>query len=173
MTGPEVRSSEFLTLWWKGDASGQRLYRRLRSVTTGQWRAALAALPTDPGPAVLPPPDKPPPRIADLPEIQALRAAFQDRRVPFDTTERWIRSLTMGAQAIAGKRPLEWSADDVAARCVALAAGAEGSLWSTLEAVRELWAWHPDRSYGERQAARLLEFLRCAVGAATEEENAP
>ena len=42
---------------------------------------------------------------------------------------------------------------------VEIAQGGEGSAWSTLEVVRELWAWHPDRPFVETQSKRLLIYL--------------
>ena len=65
----------------------------------------------------------------------------------------------MTTNSLAGKRPLEWTADDVAARCVALAGEAGGNYWSTLEAVREFWglASRPGFHQGaERPAASIL-----------------
>ena len=65
-----------------------------------------------------------------------------------------------GGRSLDETRPLEWSADHVAQRCADLAHGAQGSLWSTLEAVRELWEWHPDRPFVEAQSRRLLVFVQ-------------
>ena len=124
--------------WWEG-GSGQPLYLRLRKLDSRGLQSAVESLPEYDGPTAVPPPDRAPPRAADLPEVQALRLDLQDRRTPFDTIECWIRALTMTTNSLAGKRPLEWTADDVAARCVALAGEAGGNYWSTLEAVREFW----------------------------------
>ena len=154
------RVTDLIAAWWAGTNSGQALYQRLRRVDVSRFEAALHALPAYDGPAPVPAPDRPPPRPADLPEIQALRFALQDRKTPFDTTERWIRALTTGAQTLHNKRPLEWTADDVARRCIAQVSGEPGNFWSTLEAVRELWRWHPDAAFIDAQSARLHDFLR-------------
>ncbi len=162
----EPAGAQLVEEWWRGaSGAGEPLYRRLRSVPDEAWSEAVEGLPADDGPELTPAPDRPTPRIADLPEVQALRAELQDRRVAFDTIERWIRALTVAAQAMGDKRPLEWSAEDVAGRCASLAEGGEGGLWSMIEAARELWAWHPDRPYAESQAKRLRAFLEAALGA--------
>lgn len=159
-----VDAPDIVAEWWSGDSNGQPLYTRIRKASIDQLQAALDALPEYDGPPVVTAPDKAPPRAADLPEVQALRAALQDDKTAFDTIERWTRALTMATQA-QGKRPLEWSADDVAARCIAQARDEGGNYWSTLEAVRRFWAWHPDRPYIEAQEARLQAFLRLVVDA--------
>jgi hypothetical protein len=164
--------AQLIDAWWSGRDNGQALYQRLRRVDAARIEAAIEALPAYDGPPPVPAPDRPPPRPADLPEVQALRFALQDRKIAFDTIERWIRALTTGAQMLEGKRPLEWTADDVAARCAAQLGGVHGNFWSTLEAVRELWAWHPDRPYVEAQSARLTPVLRGALGPAAGDADA-
>ena len=154
---------EPLHRWWRDGVGGPLLYRRLRRTPPEAWRAALEQLPADDGPQPLPPPDRPPARMIDLPEVLALRALLQDRRVAFDTVERWIRALTQSARSLDETRPLEWSAEHVARRCADLAQGAEGSLWSTLEVVRELWRWHPDHPFIAAQSRRLLAFLEAVI----------
>ncbi len=151
-----------VTNWWENGA-GQQLYLRMRKVDAASLQAALDNLPKYDGPTAVSPPDRPPPRAADLPEVQALRLDLQDRRTPFDTIERWIRSLTMTTNELGGKRPLEWTADDIAARCITLTDEASSSYWSILEVVREFWAWHPDRNFVEAQSRRLQAFLRAAI----------
>ena len=150
---------EALRRWWREGAGGPFVYRQLRVASADAWSAAQARLVEDDGPSPLPAPDRPPARIIDLPEVLALRAMLQDRRVAFDTVERWIRALTQAARQLDETRPLEWGAEHVARRCVQITEGGEGSLWSTLEVVRELWAWHPDRPYIDAQSQRLLRFL--------------
>ena len=150
---------EQLRRWWRDGVGGPLLYRKLRASSPDAWTAALDRIPEDDGPEPLPPPDRPPARMIDLPEVLALRALLQDRRVAFDTVERWIRALTQSARSLDETRPLEWSAEHVARRCAELTHGAEGSLWSTLEVVRELWDWHPDRPFIDAQTRRLLTFL--------------
>lgn len=150
---------EALRRWWRDGVGGPLLYQQMRRAAPEAWSRALERLPEDDGPEPLPPPDRPPARMTDLPEVLALRALLQDRRVAFDTVERWIRALTQSARSLDETRPLEWSAEHVARRCAGLAHGAEGSLWSTLEVVRELWQWHPDRLFVEAQSRRLLSFL--------------
>ena len=86
-----------------------------------------------------------------------------DRRVAFDTVERWIRSLTQTTRMLDYERPLVWTAEHVARRLVEIANGGEGSAWSTLEIVRELWAWHPDRPFVEAQSERLLSWLESVL----------
>lgn len=124
-----------------------------------RWTAALALMPEDDGPEAVPPPDRPPARVIDLPEVLALRALLMDRKVPFDTVERWIRALTLTTRLLEYERPLGWTAEQVAARLAAIANGGEGSAWSTLEVVRELWLWHPDRPFIDVQTERLLVWL--------------
>ncbi len=51
----------------------------------------------------------------------------------------------------------------MARRCIQQARGEGGNYWSTLEAVREFWRWHPDRPFVDAQAQRLQEFLRLAI----------
>ena len=150
---------EALRRWWREGVGGPLLYQQLRRAGPDGWSAARDRIPEDDGPEPLPAPDRPPARMIDLPEVLALRALLQDRRVAFDTVERWIRALTQSARSLDETRPLEWSADHVAQRCADLAHGAQGSLWSTLEVVRELWEWHPDRPFVEAQSRRLLVFL--------------
>jgi hypothetical protein len=111
------------------------------------------------------PPDRPTPRAADLPELQAFRVALQDEHVPFDTIDRWLRSLTQMAQALDDQRPIAWAAVDVAERCIGLARGDAGSLWSTLEAIRAFWRWHPERAYIDREVGRLHALLRAVATA--------
>ncbi len=139
------------------------VYSELRRVPAERWDKALDNLPGDDGPEPVPPPDRPPARIVDLPEVLALRAQLMDRRVAFDTVERWIRALTQSTRMLDYERPLVWTADDVAARLVQIANGGEGSTWSTLEVVRELWAWHPDRPFIETQSERLLRWLEAML----------
>ncbi len=158
-----VETPDFVADWWSGASNGQPLYTRIHRASVEHLQAALDALPEYDGPTVIPAPDRAPPRAADLPEVQALRASLQDDKTAFDTIERWTRALTMATQALQGKRPLEWNADDVATRCIAQARDEGGNYWSTLEAVRRFWEWHPDRPYIEAQEARLLEFLRLVI----------
>ncbi len=156
---PAIPTHDALRRWWREGAGGPLVYRQLRTASAEAWSAARERLAEDDGPSPLPPPDRPPARIIDLPEVLALRAMLQDRRVAFDTVERWIRALTQAARQLDETRPLEWGAEHVARRCVQIAEGGEGSLWSTLEVVRELWTWHPDRPYIEAQSQRLLRYL--------------
>lgn len=161
-----------LRRWWESGSSGALVYTELRRVPAERWSEALERLPADDGPEAIPPPDRPPARIIDLPEVLALRAMLMDRRVAFDTVERWIRALTQTTRQLDYERPLIWNADHVARRLVQIADGGEGSAWSTLEVVRELWAWHPDRPYVEMQGERLLAWLELLLaspenGAAT------
>lgn len=135
------------------------VYNELRKTPAERWSAALALMPTDLGPEPVPPPDRPPARVVDLPEVLALRALLMDRRVAFDTVERWIRALTQACRLLDYQRPLVWTADSVAERLLQIASGGEGSVWSTLEVVRELWEWHPDRPFVEAQSERLLCWL--------------
>lgn len=135
------------------------VYNELRRVPRQSWHGALERLPEDDGPEPVPPPDRPPARVVDLPEVLALRALLMDRRVAFDTVERWIRALTQTTRMLEYERPLVWTADHVAARLIQIAEGGEGSMWSTLEVVRELWEWHPDHPYIEVQSERLLSWL--------------
>ena len=109
---------------------------------------------------------RPPARIVDLPEVLALRALLMDRRVAFDTVERWIPRPDP-EHANAGLRAPPWSgpADHVASRLVQIGSGGEGSMWSTLEVVRELWDWHPDDPYIAVQSERLLHWLELLLAA--------
>lgn len=135
------------------------VYNELRRVPAATWEASLALLPEDDGPEPVPPPDRPPARVVDLPEVLALRAMLMDRKVAFDTVERWIRALTQTTRMLDYERPLVWTADHVATRIIQIGAGGEGSMWSTIEVVRELWAWHPDHPYVESQSERLLSWF--------------
>jgi len=135
------------------------VYNELRRVPSEAWTDAMSRLPGDDGPEPVPPPDRPPARVVDLPEVLALRALLMDRRVAFDTVERWIRALTQSTRMLEYERPLLWTADHVASRLVQIASGGEGSMWSTLEVVRELWDWHPDHPYIAVQSERLLSWL--------------
>ncbi len=165
----DTRLPDDVSEWWSGESNGQPLYLRLHKLDPKRLRAALEDLPEYEGPETVPAPDRAPPRAADLPELLALRAALQDSKTPFDTIERWTRAMTMATQALDGKRPLEWTADDVAGRCVQQAEDEGGNYWSTLEAVRRFWSWHPDREYVAAQEARLQDFLRRAI--ATEPDS--
>ena len=135
------------------------VYNELRRIPASAWTDALERFPEDDGPEPVPPPDRPPARVVDLPEVLALRALLMDRRVAFDTVDRWIRALPQAARMLAYERPLVWTADQVAGRLVQIVSGGEGSTWSTLEVVRELWDWHPDRPFIEAQSERLLVWL--------------
>ena len=53
----------------------------------------------------------------------------------------------------------------MARRLVQISESGDGSVWSTLEVVRELWAWHPDRPYVEVQSERLLGWLESLLAA--------
>ena len=159
----QERSGDLVADWWSGETTGQPLYMRLRKIDPSQLQDALDGLPDDDGPQAVPTPDRAPPRAADMPEVQALRAHLQDHKTPFDTIDRWFRAITMMTQALDGKRPLQWTADDVARRCIQQAGEQGGSIWSTLEAVREFWRWHPDRAFIDAQQTRLQAFLRSAI----------
>ena len=135
------------------------VYNELRRIPANTWIDALERFPEDDGPEPVPPPDRPPARVVDLPEVLALRALLMDRRVAFDTVDRWIRALTQTTRMLDYERPLVWTADQVANRLVQIVDGGEGSTWSTLEVVRELWDWHPDRPFIEAQSERLLIWL--------------
>ena len=152
-----------VTEWWERNDHGSLLYERVQQSPVEAWRRALAAMPQDDGPAPIPPPDRPPARTVDLPEVLALRAHLQDHHAPLDTIERRIRALLTAVAALENKRPLAWSADDVATRCLALAEQEAEGRWSLLEAIREFWAWHPDQPYIQIQGTRLLAFLRLAL----------
>ena len=154
---------ERLRDWWDGGSGGALVYNELRRVPAERWTSELDQLPEDDGPEPVPPPDRPPARVVDLPEVLALRALLMDRRVPFDTVERWIRALTQSTRMLDYERPLVWNAEQVATRLVQIANGGEGSTWSTLEVVRELWAWHPDRPFVEAQSERLLSWLEALL----------
>ena len=162
-SGGEARG--VVARWWARDGGDRELYARLRAASLSDWEDAAAALPNaavDDRPV---PPDRPTPRIADLPELQACRVALQDEHVPFDTIDRWLRSLTQMAQALDDQRPIAWAAVDVAERCIGLARGDAGSLWSTLEAIRAFWRWHPERVYIDREVDRLHALLRTVATA--------
>ena len=118
---------EALRRWWREGVGGPLLYQQLRRAGPDGWSAARDRIPEDDGPEPLPAPDRPPARMIDLPEVLALRALLQDRRVAFDTVERWIRALTQSARSLDETRPLEWSADHVAQRCADLAHGARAA----------------------------------------------
>ena len=150
---------ERLRNWWNSGSGGALVYNELRRVPASAWSNALEDFPEDDGPEPVPPPDRPPARVVDLPEVLALRALLMDRRVAFDTVDRWIRALTQATRILDYERPLVWTADQVAFRLVQIVSGGEGSTWSTLEVVRELWAWHPDRPFIEAQSERLLLWL--------------
>ena len=135
------------------------VYNELRRIPANTWIDELERFPEDDGPEPVPPPDRPPARVVDLPEVLALRALLMDRRVAFDTVDRWIRALTQTTRMLDYERPLVWTADQVANRLVQIVDGGEGSTWSTLEVVRELWDWHPDRPFIEAQSERLLLWL--------------
>ncbi len=154
-----------LRAWWETGAGGALVYSELRRIPAANWESALALLPENGGPEPVPPPDRPPARVVDLPEVLALRALLMDRRVAFDTVERWIRALTQTTRLLDYERPLVWTADHVAQRVTQIAGGAEGSTWSTLEVVRELWDWHPDRPYVAAQSERLLRWLEVLLAA--------
>lgn len=151
--------NERLRAWWSDGSGGLPLYRELRGVAAERWEAALDGLPADDGPEPVPPPDRPPARSVDLPEVLALRAQFHDDGTPFDTAARLMQALTQSVIRLDDRRPLIWTADDVARRCVQIVGGGETNLWSTLEVVREFWAWHPDRPFVEHQGGRLLVYL--------------
>ena len=154
---------ERLRNWWDAGSGGALVYNELRRIPAERWTAELDRLPKDGGPEPVPPPDRPPARVVDLPEVLALRALLMDRRVAFDTVERWIRALTQSTRMLDYERPLVWSAEHVATRLVQIANGGEGSTWSTLEVVRELWSWHPDRPFVEAQSERLLAWLEALL----------
>ncbi len=157
--------SDVVARWWTSVGGNRELYDCLRQASAADWEAASATL-TSAATAERPaPPDRATARVADLPELQAFRVALQDDRAPFDTIDRWLRSLTQMAQALHGRRPIAWSADDVAERCVGLAQGDAGSIWSTLEAIRAFWRWHPEQAYIEREVARLRALLSAAAAA--------
>lgn len=151
--------NERLRAWWNDGSDGLLLYRELRGVAAERWRAALDELPPDDGPEPVPPPDRPPARSVDLPEVMALRAQFHDDGTPFDTAARLMQALTQSVIRLDDLRPLMWAADDIARRCVQIVDGGETNLWSTLEVVREFWAWHPDRPFVDHQSRRLLAYL--------------
>lgn len=154
-----------LRAWWDSGSGGALLYSEIRRVPAVRWSEALAQMPEDDGPEPVPPPDRPPARVIDLPEVLALRALLMDRRVAFDTVERWIRALTQTTRMLDYERPLVWTANHVATRLVEIANGGEGSMWSTIEVVRELWDWHPDHPYIESQSERLLCWLEGLLAA--------
>ncbi len=154
---------ERLRQWWQTGSGGAFVYNELRRIPADNWTAELELLPEDDGPEPIPPPDRPPARVIDLPEVLALRALLMDRKVAFDTVDRWMRALTQTTRLLDYERPLIWTADDLAQRLTQIVHGAEGSTWSTLEVVRELWAWHPDRAFVDAQSERLLLWLEALL----------
>jgi len=159
LSQPAIARHEGLRNWWDSGSGGAMVYNELRRIPASAWTDAFERFPEDDGPEPVPPPDRPPARVVDLPEVLALRALLMDRRVAFDTVDRWIRALTQATRMLDYERPLVWTADQVAGRLVQIVSGGEGSTWSTLEVVRELWAWHPDRPFIEAQSERLLVWL--------------
>ena len=164
---------ERLRAWWDSGSGGAMVYSELRRVPASHWTVALEQMAEDDGPEPVPPPDRPPARVVDLPEVLALRALLMDRRVAFDTVERWIRALTQTTRMLDYERPLIWNANHVASRLVEIANGGEGSTWSTLEVVRELWDWHPDRPYIESQSDRLLLWLEAVLASRDQGSSKP
>jgi hypothetical protein len=163
VTQHSIAQHERLRRWWDAGSGGAMVYNELRRVPADAWTEALERLPEDDGPEPVPPPDRPPARVVDLPEVLALRALLMDRKVAFDTVDRWIRALTQTTRMLDYERPLVWTADQVATRLVQIVNGGDGSTWSTLEVVRELWAWHPDRPFIEAQSERLLLWLEALL----------
>ena len=149
------------------------VYNELRRIPANHWTDALEHFPEDDGPEPIPPPDRPPARIVDLPEVLALRAQLMDRRIAFDTVERWIRALTQTTRMLDYERPLIWNANHVATRIVQIVNGGDGSTWSTLEVVRELWGWHPDRPFIEAQSERLLLWLEALLASRDTRTSTP
>ncbi|MDE2966971.1 MAG: hypothetical protein OXS30_05745 [Chloroflexota bacterium] len=164
---------ERLRGWWDSGSGGALVYNELRRIPVSAWSEARARFPEDDGPEPVPPPDRPPARVVDLPEVLALRALLMDRRVAFDTVDRWIRALTQTTRMLDYERPLVWTADQVADRLVQIVSGGEGSTWSTLEVVRELWEWHPDRPFIEAQSERLLLWLEAVLAAREQGTSRP
>jgi len=162
VTAQQDSTTTALASWWESGKGGPAAYGRVRAVGAVGWTAAVESLPTYEGPEPVPPPDRPPPLVSDLPEILAFRALLLDRGTPMDTMTRLVRAITGTAQEL-DRRPLEWSADDVAARCATLASSGEG-VWALLEAMREFWDWHPDRPWVDWQRGRFALVLT-AVGA--------
>lgn len=156
---------ERLRAWWSDGSGGLLLYRELRGVPAERWGVALAAMPEDDGPEPIAPPDRPPARSVDLPEVLALRAQFHDEGLAFDTASRLIQALTQTVIRLDDLRPLMWTADDVARRCAQIVEGGETNLWSTLEVAREFWNWHPDRPFVEHQGRRLVAYLESVMSA--------
>jgi len=169
----EQRRHARLRSWWDAGSGGALVYNELRQIPATNWSEALERLPEDDGPEPVPPPDRPPARVVDLPEVLALRALLMDRRVAFDTVERWIRALTQTTRMLDYERPLVWTADHVATRLAQIANGGEGSAWSTLEVVRELWNWHPDRPFIETQSERLLLWLEALLASREQGTTTP
>ena len=150
---------ERLSAWWRDGSGGLLLYRELRAAPSSSWSDALAAMPEDDGPAPIEPPDRPPARSVDLPEVLALRAKFHDEGMPFDTSGRLMQAMTQTVGKLDDLRPMLWTCDDIARRCAQIVENGETNLWSTLEVVREFWSWHPDRPFVEHQGRRLIEYL--------------
>ena len=146
-----------LSSWWRTGEGGPGAYAVVRDREASHWRAAVASLPPDEGPVAAPPPDRPTALISDLPEIQAYRALLQDAGTPMDTLRRRVNAITQTAQDL-DRRPLVWSAEEVAERCARLAESGS-RVWTLLEATREFWAWHPDRAYAQAQGERLAAVL--------------
>ena len=154
-------TSERLAAWWRDGTRGPLISAALRAGPPGGWPAAASALPPDENSSARQPPDRPTPIAGDLPEVQALRLALQGVGQPMDTVGHWIGALRLAA-ATAGRRPLVWSAAEVATRCADLAQEGRG-VWSLLEAVRVLWAWRPDGASADAQASRLLALLQSVL----------
>lgn len=166
-SSPQIARHDRLRQWWQAGSGGAFVYNELRRVPADHWSALLDHLPEDGGPEPVPPPDRPPARVVDLPEVLALRALLMDRKVAFDTVDRWIRALTQTTRMLDYERPLVWTADDIAQRLTQIVNGGDGSTWSTLEVVRELWAWHPDRPFVDAQSERLLVWLEAILASRT------
>ena len=146
-----------LASWWDDGQGGPAAYGLTRGLGAEDWLAAVESLPAYEGPQPVPAPDRAPPLVSDLPEILAYRALLLDRGTPMDTMTRRVRAITGAAQQL-DRRPLEWSAKDVARRCATLASAGEG-VWALLEAMREFWDWHPDAPWVEAQQDRMRRLL--------------